>query len=367
MRLPAEGWAGAFLEATAKCKAVVIGPGLGHRRRGRGGDPGRHRRRAGPARDRRRRPDRARGRCRGAHARSTSGAPRASSRPTTASTPGSPGRPRARTGSPRRAGLAEATGAVVLLKGPLTAVAAPGRRGAPDVLLGGAGGPALATAGSGDVLSGIIGAFCARGLPPLDAAALAAHVHGRAAAARAARGPRRRRPAATWWPRLLSALRRARCGTGRPGVADGAPMRLAPPMPRRTMTRVTMAQGRSRPAWAEIDLAAVAHNAACWPAGRAGRAVRGGQGPRLRARRAGGGPGRAGRGRAAARRRARRRGSGAARARRHGPRPAAQRVRRRRRRHGAGLRAHADAVLRRGHRGLRRGGPDRRPARRRST
>ncbi len=26
--LPAEGWAGAFLEATAKCKAVVIGPGL---------------------------------------------------------------------------------------------------------------------------------------------------------------------------------------------------------------------------------------------------------------------------------------------------------------------------------------------------
>ncbi len=29
MHLPAEGWASAFLEATAKCKAVVIGPGLG--------------------------------------------------------------------------------------------------------------------------------------------------------------------------------------------------------------------------------------------------------------------------------------------------------------------------------------------------
>ena len=28
MQLPAEGWAGAFLEATGKCKAVVIGPGL---------------------------------------------------------------------------------------------------------------------------------------------------------------------------------------------------------------------------------------------------------------------------------------------------------------------------------------------------
>ena len=49
------------------------------------------------------------------------------------------------------------------------------------MLLAAAGGPALATAGSGDVLSGIIGAFCARGLGPLEAAALAAHVHGRAA------------------------------------------------------------------------------------------------------------------------------------------------------------------------------------------
>ena len=29
MHLPADGWAGAFLEATAKCKAVVVGPGLG--------------------------------------------------------------------------------------------------------------------------------------------------------------------------------------------------------------------------------------------------------------------------------------------------------------------------------------------------
>ena len=29
MHLPAEGWAGAFVEASAKCKAVVLGPGLG--------------------------------------------------------------------------------------------------------------------------------------------------------------------------------------------------------------------------------------------------------------------------------------------------------------------------------------------------
>ncbi len=59
MHLPADGWAGAFLEATAKCKAVVIGPGLGTGRGRRRGDQGRHRRRAGPAGDRRRRADRA--------------------------------------------------------------------------------------------------------------------------------------------------------------------------------------------------------------------------------------------------------------------------------------------------------------------
>ena len=80
-----------------------------------------------------------------------------------------------------------ATGAVVLLKGPLTAVASPSG-GAPDVLLAAAGGPSLATAGSGDVLSGIIGAFCARGLSAPEAAAVAAHVHGRAASLGPAEG-----------------------------------------------------------------------------------------------------------------------------------------------------------------------------------
>ncbi len=77
--------------------------------------------------------------------------------------------------------LAAGTGAVVLLKGPLTAVATPDGSSVPDVLLADAGGPSLATAGSGDVLSGIIAAFCARGLEAAKAAAVAAHVHGRAA------------------------------------------------------------------------------------------------------------------------------------------------------------------------------------------
>jgi NAD(P)H-hydrate epimerase len=77
--------------------------------------------------------------------------------------------------------LARRIGAVVLLKGALTAVAAP-EADLPDVLLAAAGGPALATAGTGDVLSGVIGAFLARRVPAQLAAALGAHVHGRAAA-----------------------------------------------------------------------------------------------------------------------------------------------------------------------------------------
>ncbi|HEY4927834.1 MAG TPA: NAD(P)H-hydrate dehydratase [Acidimicrobiales bacterium] len=72
--------------------------------------------------------------------------------------------------------LAAASGAVALLKGPTTAVADPSGR----VLLARAGTPSLATAGTGDVLSGVIGALVARGVPPLEAAAIGAHVHGRA-------------------------------------------------------------------------------------------------------------------------------------------------------------------------------------------
>jgi NAD(P)H-hydrate epimerase len=75
-------------------------------------------------------------------------------------------------------------GAVVLLKGSPTIVASPDGR----VLIANSGSSRLATAGTGDVLSGVIGAFLARGLPALEAAALAAHAHGRAAALGAAQG-----------------------------------------------------------------------------------------------------------------------------------------------------------------------------------
>ena len=68
-------------------------------------------------------------------------------------------------------------GAVVLLKGPTTVVAHPDGR----ALLSTAGDQRLATAGTGDVLSGIIGAGLALGLDPFLAAGLGAELHGRAA------------------------------------------------------------------------------------------------------------------------------------------------------------------------------------------
>jgi ADP-dependent NAD(P)H-hydrate dehydratase / NAD(P)H-hydrate epimerase len=49
------------------------------------------------------------------------------------------------------------------------------------------GSPALATAGTGDVLSGLIGALLAKGLGPLEAACLGALAHSRAGRAAAAR------------------------------------------------------------------------------------------------------------------------------------------------------------------------------------
>jgi NAD(P)H-hydrate epimerase len=74
--------------------------------------------------------------------------------------------------------LAHTLGAVVLLKGPTTLVAdADG-----EVRFVTSGTSALATAGTGDVLSGVVAAFLARGVAPIDAAATAAHVHGRAGA-----------------------------------------------------------------------------------------------------------------------------------------------------------------------------------------
>ena len=65
-------------------------------------------------------------------------------------------------------------GAIVLLKGADTLVAAP-REG---VLVAAYGAPSLATAGTGDVLSGVIAAFLSKGVEPRLAAAAGAVAHG---------------------------------------------------------------------------------------------------------------------------------------------------------------------------------------------
>ncbi len=169
--LPAEGWATAALEEASRCRSVVVGPGIG--------------RAPGTAAEVRR-------------LVAESPVPvlvdadglaalgpidrQLAARAAVILTPhdGEYGQLTGeRPGPDRIAGarrLASEGGTVALLKGSTTAVADPSGR----VLLGRSGTPALATAGTGDVLSGVIGALVARGVAPLEAAALGAHVHGRA-------------------------------------------------------------------------------------------------------------------------------------------------------------------------------------------
>ena len=74
--------------------------------------------------------------------------------------------------------LAQQSGATILLKGSPTVVIGP-HDNTPVVVA--RGNAALATGGSGDLLTGIIGALLAQGANTMDAAAIGAWVHGRAA------------------------------------------------------------------------------------------------------------------------------------------------------------------------------------------
>lgn len=80
---------------------------------------------------------------------------------------------------------AQQWGLVVVLKGAPTVTAAPER-----VYINSTGNHGLATAGTGDILTGLTAALLGQGLEPLRAGALAAYVHGRAGDLAAAKGPR---------------------------------------------------------------------------------------------------------------------------------------------------------------------------------
>ncbi len=81
--------------------------------------------------------------------------------------------------------LARSTGAIALLKGAGTVIASP----AGDWAIIGSGAPALAVAGSGDVLAGAIAALLAQGRTAAQSAILAAWLHGRAGERWQARHP----------------------------------------------------------------------------------------------------------------------------------------------------------------------------------
>jgi NAD(P)H-hydrate epimerase len=104
--------------------------------------------------------------------------------------------------------LAERAGSVVLLKGSRTVVADPAGR----AVVNPTGGPWLATAGTGDVLSGVVGALAARGVPAFEAAAAGAWLHGRAAAGQ--HQPSRRHHAGLVAGDLVDALPDVLAGVG---------------------------------------------------------------------------------------------------------------------------------------------------------
>lgn len=78
----------------------------------------------------------------------------------------------------RARAVADRAGCVVVLKGPDTVIGVPG--GVP--VIAPPGPPALASAGTGDVLAGIIAGLLARGLNPVEAATTGARLHSQAAA-----------------------------------------------------------------------------------------------------------------------------------------------------------------------------------------
>ncbi|HON73321.1 MAG TPA: NAD(P)H-hydrate dehydratase, partial [bacterium] len=65
-------------------------------------------------------------------------------------------------------------GVIAILKGARTVIASPSG----EIYINPTGNPSMATGGMGDVLSGLIGGFIARGLSPVSASILGVYIHG---------------------------------------------------------------------------------------------------------------------------------------------------------------------------------------------
>jgi len=135
--------------------------------------------------------------------------------------------------------FASASGCVVLLKGPTTIIASPTGR----LRIVRSGTTALATAGSGDVLAGLIGATIARGHDEFEASALAAHLHGRAGARLATYAPASALPAAI--TEILDELTNRAEYVGDGGDHAGRATRTL--RPRRARTRTTRPDDDEQP------------------------------------------------------------------------------------------------------------------------
>jgi len=91
----------------------------------------------------------------------------------TSDAPARPAEPAAPDRTPLAELLARGTGCVVVLKGHRTVITDGSR-----VAINTSGNPAMATAGSGDVLTGVIASLIGQKISPLDAAVLGVHLHG---------------------------------------------------------------------------------------------------------------------------------------------------------------------------------------------
>jgi NAD(P)H-hydrate epimerase len=91
----------------------------------------------------------------------------------------------------------------VLLKGAHTVIAAPDGRCAILPIAN----PALATAGSGDVLSGVIVSLLGQGLAPFEAAALGGYLHAAAAQESGVQAGLLSGEIADWLPEVIAMLR----------------------------------------------------------------------------------------------------------------------------------------------------------------